>query len=144
MPLTPFGSLRSKQITRRWTYRNQMFMLGRDLYPKPDLWGSKLQRRSPRTESGTTQPNPHASYQHRVMQLGLKLGASAHSRSFRKLSLVIYLGLGEHVRICRTRQGCRSLPHCEGCAICKSVTVCDSEDRNRRILYALRGWAMKR
>ena len=101
-------------------------------------------------ESGTTQPNPRASYQHRVMQLGECLGPQAGnldfsgtfaklSRIFRKISLVLSPGSrnickhlrspSEQLQVVASLSGLRLL----------RLLVCDSGDRNRRILYALPG-----
>ena len=106
-------------------------------------------------ESGTTQPNPRVSYQHRVMQLGECLGPQAGnldfsgtfaklSRIIREISLVLSPG---RRNICKhlhspseQRQVIASL---SGLRL-PSLLVCDSGDRNRRILYALPGLGTER
>ena len=106
-------------------------------------------------ESGTTQPNPRVSYQHRVMQLGECLGPQAGnldfsgtfaklSRIIREISLVLSPG---RRNICKhlhspseQRQVVASL---SGLRL-PSLLVCDSGDRNRRILYALPGLGTER
>ena len=106
-------------------------------------------------ESGTTQPNPRVSYQHRVMQLGECLGPQAGnldfsgtfaklSRIIREISLVLSPG---RRNICKhlhspseQRQVVASL---SGLRL-PSLLVCDSGDRNRRILYALPGLGAER
>ena len=106
-------------------------------------------------ESGTTQPNPRVSYQHRVMRLGECWGPQAGnldfsgtfakpSRIFREISLVLSPG---RRNICKhlhspseQRQVVTSL---SGLRL-PSLLVCDSGDRNRRILYALPGLGTER
>ena len=98
---------------------------------------------------GATQPNPRASYQHRVMQLGECWGASklgtwtlaAHSRNFRGSFAKFHWRFpgeavckhlhspSEQLQVVASLSGLRLL----------RLLVYDSGDWNRRILYALPG-----